>query len=111
VWGGGVDVDMRKTITLIFLDLELVHHFIDRKLVMKSQCIFQANPTKANFILVTGRVLSTTTTFTAGSGSYYLCERRSVGQSVLVSGPHLGPMTRFLLLSDICSLHVEGRPA
>jgi hypothetical protein len=29
------------------------------------------------------------------------CDRRSVGQPVL---------TRFLLLSDICGLHVEGRP-
>jgi hypothetical protein len=38
------------------------------------------------------------------------CDRRSVSQSVLVSGPHLGPMTRFLLLSDICGLHVLGRP-
>jgi hypothetical protein len=28
----------------------------------------------------------------------------------LVAGPHLGPMTWFLLLSDICDLHVEGRP-
>jgi hypothetical protein len=38
------------------------------------------------------------------------CDWRSVGQSVLVSGPHLGPMTRLLLLSDICSLYVEGCP-
>jgi hypothetical protein len=37
------------------------------------------------------------------------CDRRSVGQSVLLSGPNLGPMTRFLLLSNICGLHVEGR--
>jgi hypothetical protein len=30
-----------------------------------------------------------------------LCyQRRSVGQSVLVSGAHLRPVTRFLLLSD-----------
>jgi hypothetical protein len=28
--------------------------------------------------------------------------RRSVGQSVLVSSTHLGPKTRFLLLSDSC---------
>jgi hypothetical protein len=55
---------LEKTTTLIFLDLELVHHFIDRKLVIQSQYIFQANPTPANFILlllVTGHVLSTTT--------------------------------------------------
>jgi hypothetical protein len=32
------------------------------------------------------------------------CERRSVGQFFLVSGPHPGPATRCLLLSDICSL-------
>jgi hypothetical protein len=32
-----------------------------------------------------------------------LCyDRQSVGQSVLVSGPHLGLKTRFLLLSDRC---------
>jgi hypothetical protein len=28
----------------------------------------------------------------------------------LHTGPHLGPMARFILLSDICGLHVEGRP-
>jgi hypothetical protein len=38
------------------------------------------------------------------------CDRRSVGQSVLVSGYHRELMTRFLLLSDICGLHVAGRP-
>jgi hypothetical protein len=39
------------------------------------------------------------------------CDRRSVGQFVLVSGPHLGPMTTFFLLSDICGLrvHVLGK--
>jgi hypothetical protein len=30
-------------------------------------------------------------------------------QSVLVSGLHLGLMTRFLLLSDICGVHIVGR--
>jgi hypothetical protein len=39
---------------------------------------------------------------------YY--DGRSAGQSISVSAPHLGPMTRFLLLSDICGLHPEGRP-
>jgi hypothetical protein len=34
-------------------------------------------------------------------------DRRSV---VLVSGPHLAPMSRFLLLLDICGFHVVGRP-
>jgi hypothetical protein len=29
-------------------------------------------------------------------------DRRSVGESVFVSGTHLGPMARFLLLSDSC---------
>jgi hypothetical protein len=33
------------------------------------------------------------------------------GQSALVSGLHLGPMTRFLLRSDIFGFHVVGRPA
>jgi hypothetical protein len=37
------------------------------------------------------------------------CYRQSVGQSVLVSGPHLGPMTRIFLLSDICDLHLLWR--
>jgi hypothetical protein len=36
-----------------------------------------------------------------------ICDRRSV----LVSGPHLGPMTRFVLLSDTCTLHVEEHPS
>jgi hypothetical protein len=30
------------------------------------------------------------------------------GQCILVSGPPLWTMTRFLLLSDICGLHVVG---
>jgi hypothetical protein len=34
----------------------------------------------------------------------------SVGQSVLVSSPHLGPMTRFLLLSDSREFVDVGRP-
>jgi hypothetical protein len=38
------------------------------------------------------------------------CDQLSVGLLVLVYGPHLGPMIRFLLLSDICGLHVEGCP-
>jgi hypothetical protein len=37
---------------------------------------------------------------------YY--DRRSVGQSVLVSSPHLGLMTRFLLLSDHCGFLIWG---
>jgi hypothetical protein len=39
---------------------------------------------------------------------YY--DRPSVGQSVLVSSPHLGLMTRFLLLSDSCGFVDMGRP-
>jgi hypothetical protein len=57
-----------ETTTIIFLDLELVHHFINRKLVIQSQYIFQAKPTPAYFtllLLVIGHVLSTTTTATA----------------------------------------------
>jgi hypothetical protein len=39
-----------------------------------------------------------------------LCyDRRSVGQSVLVSSIHLGPKTRFLLLSDSCGFVDVGR--
>jgi hypothetical protein len=36
--------------------------------------------------------------------------RRSVDQSVLVSSPHLGPKTKFLLLSDSCGFAVVRRP-
>jgi hypothetical protein len=36
------------------------------------------------------------------------CNRRSVGKSVLASGPHLGPMTRFLLLSDVYRFFYVG---
>jgi hypothetical protein len=36
--------------------------------------------------------------------------RRSVGQSVFVSSPHLGPKTRFLLLSHNCWFVEVGRP-
>jgi hypothetical protein len=39
---------------------------------------------------------------------YY--DRRSVGQSVLVSSPHLGLMTRFLLLSDSWGFVDMGHP-
>jgi hypothetical protein len=37
-------------------------------------------------------------------------DRRSVGQSVLVSSPHLGLITRSLLLSDNCRFVDMGRP-
>jgi hypothetical protein len=37
---------------------------------------------------------------------YY--DRRSVGQSVLVSSPHVGLMTRFLLLPDHCGFFIWG---
>jgi hypothetical protein len=37
---------------------------------------------------------------------YY--DRRSVGQSFLVSSPHLGLMTRFFLLSDHCGFLIWG---
>jgi hypothetical protein len=36
------------------------------------------------------------------------CDRRSVCHFILVSGPHLWPTTRFVLLPDIWSLHVVG---
>jgi hypothetical protein len=35
---------------------------------------------------------------------------QSVGQSILVSDSHRGSVTRFLLLSDFCGLHVVGLP-
>jgi hypothetical protein len=38
-------------------------------------------------------------------------DRRSVGQSVLVSSPHLGLMTRFLLLSDHWGFLLYGAPS
>jgi hypothetical protein len=44
----------------------------------------------------------------SGSDSGYFCW--PFGQSVLVSSSHLRPMTRSLLLSDICGLHVMRRP-
>jgi hypothetical protein len=41
-----------------------------------------------------------------------LCyDRRSVGQSVLVSNTHLGPKTTFLLLSDSCEFLLYGTPS
>jgi hypothetical protein len=43
-------------------------------------------------------------------GFRLFCDRRSVRQSVLESGLHLGSMTTYLLLSDIFGLHVEERP-
>jgi hypothetical protein len=44
-------------------------------------------------------------------GSGYFFDRRLVGQSVLVSGPHVVPMTRFLILSAICGLLDVGAPS
>jgi hypothetical protein len=37
-------------------------------------------------------------------------DRQSVGQSVLMSGSHLRPMTRFFYLSDDCGFLYKGRP-
>jgi hypothetical protein len=58
-------------------------------------------------------ILGTNSEFSPGlsvcqSVLYY--DRRSVGQSILVSSPHLGLMTRFLLLSDNCGFVDMGRP-
>jgi hypothetical protein len=44
------------------------------------------------------------------SKSKLCCDRRSVGQSVLVSSTRLGLRTRFLLLSDTCGFVDVGRP-
>jgi hypothetical protein len=43
--------------------------------------------------------------------SLKLCyDRCSVGQSILVSDPHFWPSSKFLLMFDICSFLVVGRP-
>jgi hypothetical protein len=99
-----------KTTTLIILDLELVHHFIDRKLVIQSLYIFQANPTLAHFILVTGHVLWTTHVMVEVEVKLNY-DRQSVGQSILVSSSHLKPMTR--LLFSVWQLQVSccGAPS
>jgi hypothetical protein len=46
----------------------------------------------------------------AQSQSHIATDGRSVGQSVLVSSPHLGLMTRYLLLFHSYSLVIVGRP-
>jgi hypothetical protein len=46
----------------------------------------------------------------AKSKSKSHCDWRSVSQSVLISSPHLGLMTRYLLLFDSYSLVIVGRP-
>jgi hypothetical protein len=46
--------------------------------------------------------------FVSLSKLYY--DRRSVGQSVLMSSTHLRPKIRFLLLSDSCGFVHAGRP-
>jgi hypothetical protein len=45
---------------------------------------------------------------TCESESELYYDRRSVGQSVLVSSPHLGLMTRVLLLSNHCGFLIWG---
>jgi hypothetical protein len=47
--------------------------------------------------------------FPVKSKSKLCYDRRSVGRSVLVSSTHLGPTTRFLLLSDSCGCVDVGR--
>jgi hypothetical protein len=44
------------------------------------------------------------------SQSHIATDGRSVCQSILVSSPHLGLMTRYLLLFDSYSLVIVGRP-
>jgi hypothetical protein len=46
-----------KTTTLIFLDLELVHHFIDRKLVVQSSKPIQHQPTSHLSLVTSSEVL------------------------------------------------------
>jgi hypothetical protein len=65
--------------------------------------------------LPAGRCLTTTVNsllqLSALESKSTLCyDRRSVSQSILVSNPHQGPKTRFLLLSDSCGFVDVGRP-
>jgi hypothetical protein len=58
-------------------------------------------PRQASRLYVNRNVtLTLTSVFSLKSKLCY--DRRPVGQSVLVSGTHLGPIARFSLLSDIC---------
>jgi hypothetical protein len=50
----------------------------------------------------------TTKSFKSKSKLRVCYDRRSVGQSVLVSSTHLGPKPRFLLLSDRCEFVIWG---
>jgi hypothetical protein len=52
--------------------------------------------------------LSITDSSESESESELYYDRRSVGQSFLVSSTHLGLMTRFLLLSDHCGSFILG---
>jgi hypothetical protein len=55
-------------------------------------------------------LLTTESDWTDSYTQSQLCyDRRSVGQSVLVSSTHIGLTTRFLLLSDICRCVDVGR--
>jgi hypothetical protein len=68
---------------------------------------FSSPPTTCR---VTVEVFDPASTLLRQSVSQLYYDRRSVGQSVLVSSPHLGLMTRFLLLSDNCGFVDMGRP-
>jgi hypothetical protein len=69
-------------------------------------CIYQLNSIPLLPSSYPGRLANRNSTSFFCPVLYY--DRRSVGQSVLVSSPHLGLMTRFLLLSDHCGFFIWG---
>jgi hypothetical protein len=83
---GGMSMSIcEKTTTLIFLDLELVHHFIN------------GTATNATTALYCTRSCSSTVLVQLSNCNIWSwsCDRRSVGQSVLMSSFHLELMTKF----------------
>jgi hypothetical protein len=87
-----------KTTTLICLDLQLVHHFIEDTGIVTTD----VNATTFLVLLVSVKSNCSTLCVTAmpklKSKSHY--DRHSVGQFVLVSGSHLGPGTNFFFCSS-----------
>jgi hypothetical protein len=89
------------------MDVSWSHRFLTIAIHVHTQYIYKY---MLLFVVFAWSICNGTTVSVIGSGSGYFCDRRSVGQSVLVSSPYLRPMTRFLVLTDICGLLVEGRP-
>jgi hypothetical protein len=90
---GGMSMSIyEKTTTPIFLNLQMVHHFIDCTDITTTDInvtIF--------LVLVMQLVQLLTSSLFAVAVAVNLrpTDRQSVGQSVLVSGAHLGPVTNF----------------